>query len=128
MPSSFHDSFLNERAAVNGAVAVYHHASHIVGIYQLYRLCLRAKRHIVRFHRPIVFQTCAAIERGTVFEMQVDVALEHYRTYLVAACRHQYAPSAGLRAFVDGALHSIGAKPRGVAHGTVGRDIVVGSR
>lgn len=112
-------------APVYRAVTVYHHVVHIVGIYQLYSLGLCAERKIVRFHGLIVCQVGTAIQRGTMFEMQVDIAFEHYRAYLVASRGHYYPSAAGPRAGVYGLLHCNGAQSRGIADGAEIHDVVV---
>ena len=55
--------------------AVNRYVVHAIGINQLDGSSLRSKRQIVRFHRYIILQSGTAIERGSLFQIQVYMTL-----------------------------------------------------
>ena len=67
--------FKSSAPSVDGAIAIDHHVLHLVGIDQLDGIGLCAQRDIVRLHRLIILQVCAAIERGALFQKQMHIRL-----------------------------------------------------
>ena len=94
--------------AIDGAIAINRHMAHLVGIDQLDGGGLGAQRHVVGLHGTVVLEVGAAIEGGTVFEIEMDIGLEHNGAGLIVASRHHHPATACLGTVVDGLLEGLG--------------------
>ena len=99
--------FEGAASSVDSAEAVNHHVSDLVGINQLNGGCLRAQRHVVGLHRPVVVQVGTAVKRGALFQIEVHVRLQHHGANLILARRHYHPAASILRAFVYRLLQSL---------------------
>ena len=120
--------FKRPALSVDGAFAINHHILHLVGIDQLDGGNLRAQRHKVRLHRPVVHQGCAAIERRPFLQIEMHVRLQHDGTRLIVACRHHNPTPASLRAVVDGPLDSHRTQHGRIRLSPITHDIVIRCR
>lgn len=113
-------------AAVDSALAGDGHTRGAVGIDELYGWRVGAERHIIGLYGRIVGYVGAAEKRGAVFEMQRDIVAQEDASDFIGAGRDEHRATSGASAGVDGALHGLGGEACGVAHGTVGGDVVHG--
>ena len=102
-----------------------HHILDLIGIEELDGGGMGAQRHIVRFHRQIILQVSAAVERGPLLQIEMHITLQDHRTYFIYTSRHHHTSATGLRAVVDGLLECSSTQLGGIALGTIVHDVIV---